>query len=63
MQEHQSLWGSKYLLDANAGALDKVLDCFLVYIDHCDTNLMKTIQLTVIGPLIEKCLGQARATI
>ena len=27
-KEKMSLWASKYLNEANAGALEKVLDCF-----------------------------------
>jgi hypothetical protein len=57
MDFHKTLWASKYLNEANAGALEKVLDCFQEYIKKATPDLLKSIQIKIFKPMIEKCLG------
>ena len=56
MNEHASNWG-KYLLEANPGALEKVLECFLEFIIKTDPSILSGMQVSIIKPMVEKCLG------
>ena len=62
MNEHASKW-AKYLAEPNPGALEKVLDCFQVYIDKCDPPLLASIQNSIYAPIMDKCLGAAKPTL
>ena len=42
MNEHASKW-AKYLAEPNPGALEKVLECFSVFIDKCDPSILSSI--------------------
>lgn len=42
MNEHASKW-AKYLADPNPGALEKVLECFGIFIDKCDPALLASV--------------------
>ena len=62
MLEHASNW-AKYLAEPNPGALEKVLDCFHEFINKCDPGILSSMQVSVFKPMIEKCLGQAKANL
>ena len=62
MNEHASKW-AKYLAEPNPGALEKVLDCFLVFIDKCDPGLLASVQNSIYAPMLDKCLGAAKPTL
>ena len=62
MRNHVDKW-PKYLLEPNPGAMEKVLDCFHVYIDKCSPALLTSIQDKIYAPMMDKCLGAAKATL
>ena len=62
MNQHASKW-AKYLAEPNPGALEKVLDCFQVYIDKCDPAILASMQNSVYPPIMDKCLGAAKPTL
>ena len=62
MNEHASKW-AKYLAEPNPGALEKVLECFQVYIDKCDPPLLASIQNSIYAPIMDKCLGAAKPSL
>ena len=59
MMEHASNW-AKYLAEPNPGALEKVLECFQEYIIKSEPGILSSMQVSVIKPMIEKCLGAAK---
>ena len=54
--EHSSNW-SKYLNEANPGAMEKVLECFLEYIIKTEPGILSSMQVSILKPMVEKCLG------
>ena len=56
MMEHSSNW-SKYLNEANPGAMEKVLECFLEYIIKTEPGILSSMQVSILKPMVEKCLG------
>ena len=62
MERHAPKW-AKYLVEINPGALEKVLDCFAVYIDKCAPALLTTFHDKVIPPILDKCMGAAKANL
>ena len=53
MNEHAAKWPT-YLVEPNPGAMEKVLECFHVYIDKCDMHLLSSIQNSIYAPMIDK---------
>mmetsp|Transcript_15875 Transcript_15875/g.20013 ORF Transcript_15875/g.20013 Transcript_15875/m.20013 type:complete len:91 (+) Transcript_15875:230-502(+) len=62
MNDHAVKW-SKYLVEINPGALEKILDCFHEYIDKCDPALLTSFHNSIIPPIIEKGMGAAKASL
>ena len=62
MNSHAPKW-CKYLMDGNPASLEKVLDCFAVYIDKCDPAILTGFHNSIILPIIEKGMGAAKANI
>ena len=62
MNEHSDKW-PKYLLEPNPGAMEKVIECFSTYIDKCSPAILSSIQDKIYMPVIDKCMGAAKATI
>ena len=52
-----------YLADINPAALEKALECFTAFLDKIKPALLAENQIKYFGPLIEKCLGNAKANI
>ena len=40
-----------------------VLDCFNEFITKCDPGILSSMQVSVVKPMIEKCLGQSKASL
>ena len=40
-----------------------VLDCFNEFITKCDPGFLSSMQASVVKPMIEKCLGQTKASL
>ena len=62
MNEHAAKWPT-YLVEPNPGAMEKVLECFHVYIDKCDMHFLSSIQNSIYAQMIDKCLGAAKPSL
>ena len=62
MRDHSAQW-KLYLKDANPGALEKCLDCFLAFLDKVHPSIMIEHQNGIINMLVEKCMGHVKKVI
>ena len=53
---HASLW-PQYLTESVKGVLDSVLDCFNEFILKCEPDFLSAIQIPILKPMVERCLG------
>jgi hypothetical protein len=51
------------LKDSNPGALEKALDCLLVFLDKIHQSILIPYQNSIINLLVEKCIGHAKPNI
>lgn len=49
--------------DSNPGALEKALDCFLIFLDKIHPSILVPNQNDIINMLTEKCFGHAKPVI
>lgn len=62
MNTHAPKW-VKYLAEPNPGAMEKVLECFHIFIDKGDATVLASCQSSVYAPMMDKCLGAAKPTL
>ena len=56
LEIHGPLW-PKYLTENVVAVLEAALDCFKEFISMCEPDFLSQIQVSILKPLIEKCLG------
>jgi hypothetical protein len=56
------MWG-KYLTDNNPGALEKALNCMLVFLDRIHKDLLSENQNSMITTIVEKCITHMKPVV